>query len=190
MGIRKDAAVEGPFFVCFFMIFPKSILIFLLLPAFVILLKLIVAFFERKKNTDVQYSKKESILTEAEKSFYTVLREVVGEKYLVCPQVSLSVILSVPDEHDRSRYTVSRNRIQSKYVDFLLCEPESLKPLLVIELNDSSHDQPERTRRDDFLARALEGAGLAFFPVDIASRYDHEDLERGIAEKVGQGHGE
>ena len=188
-GLFARVAAGGGPFVFVSMIFSKSLLLFLL-PVFAVLLKIVVAFLERKKNTDVQYSKKESILTEAEKSFYTVLREVVGEKYLVCPQVSLSAILSVPDEHDRSRYTVSRNRIQSKYVDFLLCEPESLKPLLVIELNDSSHDQPERTRRDDFLARALEGAGLAFFLVDIASRYDHEDLERGIAEKVGQGHGE
>ena len=161
----------------------------LILVAFV-LLKVIGSILEKKKKQDFSYLKKDSLLTEAEKSFYTVLREVVGEKYLVCPQVSLSAILSIPDERDRGRYAVSRNKIQSKYVDFLLCEPESLKPLLVIELNDSSHDQAKRIRRDDFLVRALEGAGVAFFPVVIASRYDREDLERGIAEKVGQGHGE
>lgn len=79
MGVRKSVAVVGPS-VFVSMIFSKSLLLFLLLPAVVILLRIIVAFFERKKNTDVQYSKKESILTEAEKSFYTVLREVVRKK--------------------------------------------------------------------------------------------------------------
>ncbi len=188
-GVRKDTAVVRPFLYPF-MIFSSSWLWLLLLLVAVVFLKVINAVIDKKKKQDFAYLKKDSLLTEAEKSFYTVLREVVGEKYLVCPQVSLSAILSIPDERDRGRYAVSRNKIQSKYVDFLLCEPESLKPLLVIELNDSSHDQAKRIRRDDFLVRALEGAGVAFFPVVIASQYDREDLERGIAEKVGQGHGE
>lgn len=160
--------------------FSKSLLPFLLLPVFAILLKIAVTFLDKKKNQDIQYLKKDSLLTETEKSFYVVLQKVVSENYLLFPQVSLLEILSVPKGLSQRSHYSALNKIQAKHIDFLLCEKESIKPLLAIELDDSSHYRTDRMIRDEFLNQAFASAGLPLLHIKVASHYDQEDLNNQI----------
>ena len=41
-----------------------------------------------------------------------------------------------------------RNRIHAKHIDFVLCDPGNLQPILCIELDDPSHNRPDRIERD------------------------------------------
>ena len=50
------------------------------------------------------------------------------------------------------------NRIQSKHVDFVLCPRDKLSPVLVIELDDASHEEEARRDRDTFVDAALTAA--------------------------------
>ena len=52
------------------------------------------------------------------------------------------------------------NRVQAKHVDFVLCHPQTVAPALVIELDDASHQLPERQERDIFLNEVLRVAGI------------------------------
>ncbi len=51
------------------------------------------------------------------------------------------------------------NKIKSKHIDFALCDKQTLAPLLLIELDDSSHNNPNRRNRDDFVNQSLVQAG-------------------------------
>lgn len=53
---------------------------------------------------------------------------------------------------------MAQYKIQSKHVDFVLCNTE-LKAQHVIELDDATHDRPDRIERDRFVDSALEMAG-------------------------------
>ena len=66
--------------------------------------------------------------------------------------------------------------ISSKHYDFVLADPESLTVALCIELDDRSHDRPERRERDDFLNRATKGAGVLLLRVPARQSYDPAEL--------------
>ena len=51
------------------------------------------------------------------------------------------------------------NKIRSKHIDFALCDKHTLMPLLLIELDDNSHNQYERRQRDDFVNQSLVQSG-------------------------------
>ena len=52
------------------------------------------------------------------------------------------------------------SRIQSKHIDFLLCNGDSLYPVVAIELDDNSHDSKERQARDGFINKTFESADI------------------------------
>src|SRR5579862_6559476 len=77
------------------------------------------------------YRRKEFLLSRTEASFFGVLNQVVGGEYFIFAKVRLLDLMDLP------RGTESRqgaqNRIQSKHVDFVLCERNGIRPCLVIE---------------------------------------------------------
>ena len=104
------------------------------------------------------YKRKEWLLSKAERSFFGVLQGVLASEQLIFVKVRLADLIYIP------RGTPSRqaafNRIQSKHIDFVLCEKSSVRPLLAIELDDSSHARSDRSARDRFVDSALDVAGL------------------------------
>jgi very-short-patch-repair endonuclease len=76
-------------------------------------------------------------------------------------------------------------KILAKHVDFVLCDPESLAPLLAIELDDASHDRPERKERDEFVDHAFESAGLPLLRIRNGSSYDPAALRQLIDDSLG-----
>src|SRR5688572_14560184 len=71
------------------------------------------------------YKLSDSFLTPAEASFYRVLRPAVGEAYVICPKVNLGDLFFVPRPHENR---AALNRIDRRHVDFVLCDPENLRP--------------------------------------------------------------
>jgi len=52
------------------------------------------------------------------------------------------------------------NRIDRKHVDFLLCDPATMRPLLGVELDDASHQRRDREQRDRLMEQAFAAAEL------------------------------
>jgi very-short-patch-repair endonuclease len=52
------------------------------------------------------------------------------------------------------------NRINSKHVDFPVCDRARVQPRLVIELDDSSHKRQDRLTRDGFVKAVFARAGI------------------------------
>jgi len=67
-------------------------------------------------------------------------------------------------------------KTSQKHFDFVLCDPESLEPLCVIELNDKSHQRKDRQKRDQFLSAACKSAHLALYFVPVARHYDKDNI--------------
>jgi very-short-patch-repair endonuclease len=79
-----------------------------------------------------------------------------------------------------------RNRIKSREMDFVLFHKDEFEPILVIELDDSSHQREDRIERDKNIDRILHEAGLPILHVPAAYSYDPLDLLRKIKEKIEQ----
>src|SRR5262252_5298926 len=98
----------------------------------------IVAFLSPKADTIQQefpYALRDDFLSPAELSFCQVLRTVVADRLLICPKVALAdLFFANTGDHRQNR--IFLNRIDRKHVDFLLCQPKTLRPVVGIELDD------------------------------------------------------
>jgi len=128
------------------------------------------------------YRVRDEFLSPAETSFYHVLSSVVGKQVAICPKVRLADIFFVirPDKN-LSHF----NRISQRHVDFLLCERGSMRPILCIELDDSSHSRSGRKARDEFVDRAFEAAGLPLLHIVAQRSYDTRELAGKVAQFLG-----
>lgn len=116
-----------------------------------------------------------TLLTKSEQAFYYVLIDAVKHRYYVTPQVRLADIIQ-----PRQINWNTLRPITSKGVDFVLCDPETFMPLIVIELDDSSHRMEHRQRRDVFVNEALRGAGIKVIRQPVQKNYDRAQLVEAI----------
>src|SRR5574341_615001 len=80
------------------------------------------------------YLLRDCFLSSAEHNFYLVLKSTVSDWALICPKVGLDDIFYVKSS-DPSEYRTCTNKIDRKHIDFLLCDPKTVQPLLGIELD-------------------------------------------------------
>jgi hypothetical protein len=127
------------------------------------------------------YRLNDKFLTRAEASFFRVLQLALPEGVLLCPKVNLQDLFWAPP-HD---YT-ARNRIDRKHVDFVLADRATLRPLCGIELDDRSHQRPDRQERDRFVESVFAAAGLPLVRVPVSEGYDPEELGTALRAAITQ----
>src|ERR1700752_312435 len=124
----------------------------ILMPLIVVIVLIAVvglANLLRKKTIKLEnspYRKKDCLLTPAERSFYEVLQRVAGDDMQVFAKVRLVDLVWLPKGTQNRQAHL--NRVMSKHVDFVLCNRKTVSPVLVIELDDSSHNMSHRQGRD------------------------------------------
>ncbi len=134
-------------------------------------------------NGPLPYQKKWYLLSSAERDFYQTLRQAAGDRYLIFAKVRLLDLLWLP-QNLPNRQT-HMNRVQAKHVDFVLCHTQPVAPALVIELDDSSHQLPERQERDIFLNEVLQVAGIPLLRVPVRKSFSAPVLRGQIFEALG-----
>lgn len=132
-----------------------------------------------RESNRLPYRLRDDFLSPAELSFYRVLEQAAGGQYAINAKVRIADLLFVPKQHGDQSW---RNKIDRKHADFLLCAPATMRPQLVIELDDTSHDRPDRQERDAFLDEAFAAAGLAILHIKAARSYSIVDLRQQITE--------
>ncbi|MEZ6243006.1 MAG: DUF2726 domain-containing protein [Phycisphaerales bacterium] len=124
----------------------------------------------------LDYRRRDWLLTKAERSFLAALDAAVSgghglDGVRVMCKVRLADLVYLPKGMDRSSRARQQNRVNQKHVDFVLVSTDELRPLVVIELDDSSHEREDRRARDGFVDRALGAAGLPLVRVAAARGY-------------------
>jgi very-short-patch-repair endonuclease len=136
---------------------------------------------ERKQS--LPYEKRSRLLTDAELAFYRVLHSATAGDWPLFAMVRLADLIQVKPQSSAAQ--TWQNKIQAKHLDFVLCDPDTLEARLAIELDDASHERPDRKERDAFVDAALGAAGLPILRVTCAANYDRGALRKSIREKLG-----
>lgn len=129
------------------------------------------------------YRVRDDFLSAAEASFFRVLRLTVGESYLICPKVRLADLFYVARPHENRGAT---NRIAQRHVDFLLCDPATLKPLAGLELDDASHRKGANAERDRFKDDVFAAAGLPLIRVPVQHAYEPAQITSLLTQALHQ----
>lgn len=129
------------------------------------------------------YRIRDDFLSPAEQSFYLVLKNAVGDWALACPKVALGDLFYVKSG-DPSEFRILTNKIDRKHVDFLICDPRTIRPLLGIELDDKSHQRDDRRARDEFVERVFMAAKLPLMRVAARQAYPVAELTAAIRQRI------
>ncbi|MBF6599026.1 MAG: DUF2726 domain-containing protein [Dehalococcoidia bacterium] len=124
------------------------------------------------------YSSRQYLLSRAERSLYGVLEQAVQGEYRIFAKVRLADLVYV--ERGAEKWQAHFNRIAGKHADFVICSLDSVSPLLVVELDDRSHERADRVNRDGFVNDALASAKLPILHVRARSSYDVSEVADAI----------
>ncbi len=121
----------------------------------------------KSRQASCSYKRQPALFSPAERSFLRVLEQVLGSEYRVFGKVRIADLITPGNGAERQ---TALNRIVGKHVDFVVCNATDLSIIGVIELDDESHNQDSRQKRDAFVDSAFASAEIPItrFPVRAA----------------------
>jgi len=117
---------------------------------------------------------RDDFLSNAEISFYHVLQLELNGEGVICPKVSLAELFFITDNKEFQRYF---NMISRKRIDFLVCDPITMRPLYGVELDDQSHQKAARIQRDAFVEKLFSQAGIPLLRFPAKATYNLADVK-------------
>ena len=127
----------------------------------------------KEKLDEYPYKLKPYFFSRSEQALYQELRRQVGDRYAIFAQVRLAdfIEVDVNKYQNRSKWQSYWNKIRSKHVDFLLCDPVTLKPQVAIELNGKSHNSDKMIARDKFVEVMYKTVGIKFITIRSGEKF-------------------
>ncbi len=134
-----------------------------IIASIVISLAVAVSFFKgsfgiEEEKKKYNYKRKNFFLSRAEHECYDALVSAVGQEYHVFAQAYLPTV--VDNKIVGQNWRGAFRHINEKSIDFVLCDKDYISPKLAIELDDRTHERPDRRERDIEVERILKDAGL------------------------------
>lgn len=117
---------------------------------------------------------REQFLSFRELALLSVLQRMADGHYVICPKVALNDIFYIQRPNENVHFY---NKIFRKHVDFLLCEPEGMKPAFGVELVRAIAKEDTRSA-DKFMEDLFLSAGLPLVHVPSCEHYELADLIR------------
>lgn len=127
-------------------------------------------------DTDFLYERKQSLLTETEKRFYSCIEGVLPSGYILHMQSNLATFIQ---RTDNARY---QNEL-FRNVDFLITDDNYI-PMCVIEINDDTHFQQNRKQRDIKVKKICEEAGIPVITFWVNKGVNKSYIESKITETL------
>ena len=135
----------------------------------------------KDKKTGFQYQKRDALFSPAERSFFGVLNQAVGNHAQIFAKVRVADVITPKKGMTPSDWQKAFNKISSKHFDYLLCNKDNLSVLCAIELNDKSHNSKKRKDRDLFLELACQSANLPLIQVPAKAAYSINEIQNFMA---------
>lgn len=119
-------------------------------------------------------------LTKTEQSLYFQLVEALPQK-IILSQVQLSRFLGVKKGNN---FMTWFNRINRMSIDYLVCDKD-FSIIAAIELDDSSHNKPNRIEADNKKNKALLDAGVRLIRWHVNNKPDVQRIQRDVLHVSG-----
>lgn len=138
-------------------------------------------FWKNIKTFQSPFRKKHYLLSIAEHESFEVLEKIAtAHNCYLFPKVRIEDVFLPLPENKRSL----RGYVKSRHIDFLLCQKDDLRPVIAVELDDSSHTLGERIRRDKLVDKIFNDAGLPILHVPVKPPYNSTEIAERIQEAI------
>lgn len=130
------------------------------------------AYFKHKPKYEYRLK---PLMTDNEVEFYFRLRRALP-KHEIFAQVAMGAILRPRKEYSGKEVHLARNAYSQKIIDFVICEPKTCRPVVVVELDDRTHNPQKDAIRD----RMLTSAGLCVVRYRSNDRPTEDEIRTAI----------
>jgi hypothetical protein len=134
------------------------------------------------------YERQEYLLSPAELDFFNVLVASVAKDQYVFAKVRIGDLVRVKGLIAESTdWWRKFGPIAKKHVDFVVCTRSPVKPLVALELDDSSHLSARARARDSLVDRVMKAAGLPLIHLPYSKRgYYREQIAATLTAALAQ----
>lgn len=129
------------------------------------------------------FDRKATIFTPAEKNFQILVEKALGERFRVINRVKLSDILTIRSGVSSKASQTATTNANSKYLDFVICEKDSMKLLGVLDLVDTQ-GKGYKVKKDWFVSGALEASGIPHIRIKVKPNYSVDEIKSVISHKL------
>ncbi len=156
----------------------------------VIVVILVVFFYFIQKRVsksiplkESQYKIKGAVLSNNESVFYNALVTAVANNGVVMPKVLMSQVVH-PKSSDKKQWFIANNRIARSYFDYVICDPRTFEPRVVIELDNGKELDKGKIERQKLIIHVCKTANLPLIGCDIKHSYQVGRLRRLLATHI------
>jgi len=146
----------------------------------------VVALLASKLNDNsfpFPFDKKTAVFTPAEKHFQLLLEKALGEDFRVINRVKLSDIVTVRNGVSAKASQTAANNAKSKYLDFVICDRETMALLGTIDLVDTQ-GKGYKIKKDWFVSGALEAASIPHIRIKVKGNYSLDEIRACVNAKL------
>ena len=129
---------------------------------------------EPKKENNYSYNADKNLMTKCEQKYFSALQNIIKGK----PQVNLASIITKHSE------TFTRHSELFRNIDFGVFTIDTYTPLLLIEINDQSHNDYARKERDHKVKDICKEANIPLVTFWTNYGIDEQYIEKRIKEYI------
>ena len=126
------------------------------------------------------YRLRDTFLSTPELALFRVLRAMAGRHYVICPKVALNDIFYIVRPNENVHFF---NKFFRKHVDFLLCEPVTLRPAIGIELSRPA-GRSETREAEQFMQELFLSARLPLVHIPSSEHYSTAEVEQLLQQSI------
>jgi hypothetical protein len=126
-----------------------------------------------------KYKKHKALFSPAEINLKKSLDKlVINQNLIVYGKVRIADIITpaINQKDNYKKWLSAFAQIQSKHVDYVICDERDYSVLCVIELDDSSHNTTKAKKRDALVNQAYQSADIEIVRVKAARNYLLKEL--------------
>jgi len=129
------------------------------------------------------FDSKKSVFTPAEKNFQNLVEQAMGAKYRIINRVKLADIVTIRNGVSDRASKSAVNNAEGKYLDFVICDRNTMKLLGTIDLVDTQ-GKGYKIKKDWFVSGALEAASIPHLRIKVKANYTLDEIRACINSRL------
>jgi len=129
------------------------------------------------------FDSKKSVFTPAEKNFQNLVEQAMGAKYRIINRVKLADIVTIRNGVSDRASQSAVNNAEGKYLDFVICDRNTMKLLGAIDLVDTQ-GKGYKIKKDWFVSGALEAASIPHLRIKVKANYTLDEIRACINSRL------
>lgn len=129
------------------------------------------------------FDSKAVVFTPAEKNFQNLVEQALGPKYRIINRVKLSDIVAIRNGVSKKASQIAVKNASNKYIDFAICDRDSMKLLGAIDLVDTQ-GKGYKVKKDWFVSGALDASAIPHIRIKVKPNYTLNEIRACINNRI------